>query len=222
MVKSVQSTAQRFGILPAAHLAFYRLCQRLMVLDVEHLMLLDTLSRDYSAPGLRGVVTRSLDPFEVDAFAANPDNDLDDTMLDRIALPNNYCFAAIDGDCLAGYAWFALESIPPEHNCGSHPLSGVGLSFPSHLAYMYKGFILPKYRGNGLYGFIISQAKKFLAEQGVTQLICNVDWTNYSAIRSCRSVGYTSLGYVWRFGIPLKMFTVPPLSARRYGISFTS
>jgi hypothetical protein len=222
MFKSVRSVFGRFGLFRALHFAFYRFLQRLMILDVEHVFLLDAPSREDLACRIPGVVVRSLDPDKVRAFSANPDNDLDPTMLDRIALPNNYCFAAIDEGCLAGYAWFALEFIPAAHNRGSHPLSGVGLGFPSHMAYMYKGFVLPKYRGNDIYGFIIARAREDLHEQGVTQLFCNADWTNYSAIRSCRNVGYKSLGYVWRFGFAWKMFTVSPRAARRYGISFTS
>ena len=221
MLKSVGSIARQFGTISALHFALYRVCQRVMVLDVEHLMLRDASGREHQPSRLPNVSVRSLIADEVQVFAENSETDLSCDMVKRVELENNYCFAAIHENALAGYAWFALESIPPEHNRGSHPATGVGLSFPPHMAYMYKGFILPTYRGNGLYGHIIAGAAKALGEVGVRQLLCNVDWTNYPAIRSCRSVGYRSLGYVWRLGYPRKMLTLPPRDARQLGISFT-
>ena len=45
-----------------------------------------------------------------------------------------HVFAALDGERLAAYGWYALGSIEAEHNFG------VALSYPPQVAYMYKGF----------------------------------------------------------------------------------
>lgn len=220
VLTSTRAIAKRFGAGAALYSVAYRMAQRLLVLDVEHLLLLESPSPARSSTKLTDVRVKSLTPEEVKRFAADPESDLDVAMLERILLENNYCFAALHAGELAGYAWFALDSIPPEHNRGGHPATGVGLNYPQHMAYMYKGYVRPNYRGNNLYGLIISEALAQLADVGVTQLLSNVECTNFAAQKSCFDVGYRSLGYVWRIGYPWKMMTIPPSSACQLGISF--
>ena len=221
MFTSTRAIAKRFGVAAAVHFSLYRVAQRLIVLDVEHLLLLDSLSSDKTSTRLPSIRVESLSREDVERFSTDPTTDLDQSMLERISMENNHCFAALQNGQLAGYAWFALGSIPPQHNRGGHPATGVGLQYPTHMAYMYKGFVLPPFRGNNLYGLIISEALQRLAEVGVKQLLSNVEWTNFAAKKSCFDLGYKSLGYVWRFGYPWKMMTVPPDAASKLGISFT-
>ena len=181
MLASARAIAKRFGVTAAIHFTAYRIVQRLLILDVEHLLLLDASVGGRSSTQLPDVSLKSLSYEDVERFSADPTNDLDNSMLERISLANNYCFAAIHNDQLAGYAWFALGSIPPEHNRGGHPATGVGLNYPAHMAYMYKGYVRPDYRGNNLYGLIIAGALQRLAAVGVRQLLSNVEWTNFGS-----------------------------------------
>ena len=131
------------------HEVVLQTAQRVMTLDVTHLMRLDSerVSLPDNGPG----------EFSFRFMAAKGRTTLlrvSRTVLslefaDRIESGVDYCFAALSGDRLAAYAWYALGSIEAEHNRGGTVSSGVAMSFPDNMAFMYKGFTHPDFRGQG-------------------------------------------------------------------------
>ncbi len=219
MLTNFRSLARRYGVLAAVHFAIYRVVQRLIVLDVQCLMRLDTNASHSSSDDSNGVV-RLLDEFELRNLADDEENDLTAHTIDRLQVSNNFCFGAVVDNRIAGYAWFSLESVPADHNRGNHPATGVGLAYPANMAFMYNAFVMKCFRGIGIYPLVIRESAKQLRDlSGVEYVICTAEWTNYAAKSSCRKAGYKPIGLVWQFGYPGRLLTILPRSAQELGIS---
>lgn len=153
---------------------------------------------------------RFLDTHEVAEFAKDPSNDLDAPMIDRAAGGVDLCFAGLCEGRLATYGWYALDAIEGEHNFG------VPMSYPSTVAYMYKGFTHPDFRGARLNGTGMGLALKNLKQFGVTALIASVAWTNEASLRSCDRLGYKRLGrIITTGGEAARLQTVPQAATDR-------
>jgi hypothetical protein len=157
---------------------------------------------------------RFLDTHEVAGFAKDPSNDLDEQMVDRAAGGLDLCFAALCDGRLAAYGWYALDAIEGEHNFG------VAMSYPSTVAYMYKGFTHPDFRGARLHGLGMGLALKNLKQFGVTALVSTVAWTNEASLRSCDRLGYQRLGRIITSGRETLQVEQSPQAAVERGVKF--
>ncbi len=196
----------------------YKIGQRIATLDVTHLMRLD-LETASPPPEPPGFTFRFVTAKEITSFTSS-ENDLPPELAARVDLGFDFCFAALADDQLASYAWFALGSIEAEHNRGEKLNSGVAMSFPEELAFMYKGFTYPEFRGKGLYGHVSTKALQGLQPHGVSTVISTADWSNESALKSCWRLGFKDLGLVWRAGVGPLMVTHAPRKGKSLGIKF--
>ena len=209
---------RKYGTLAVVHEVAYKLARRVMTLDVTHLMRLS--SERVSLPGDEsGEFTFQFMTAE-DVRRFSGANGLSVELASRIKWGRDFCFAALSKDRVAAYAWYALGSIEAEHNRGGTVSSGVAMSFPGDMAFMYKGFTHPDFRGRGLYGQINARALEALRSHGVTTVISTADWTNWSALNSCWRLGYEDLGLIWRGGWGQWMFTRVPRKGKTLGINF--
>lgn len=190
-----------------------------MILDVSHLMLLDSQHLHLAPPSTENTIFRFLTPEDVQLLSADDSYDLESSLSERLKSDQHLCFGAFQDGALAGYVWLAFGSVAAECNRGASIQSGVGLSFPPKMAFLYKGFVHPNYRGQKLYGQIVTQALQKLSHRDTTQILSTADWTNASALKSCYSTGYEFLGTIWRFGTRWRMFTLFPKIARQLGIA---
>jgi hypothetical protein len=214
---------RRYGARAVVRWVGYRLAQRVIDVNVAHVLWLDAANVNPSLRPEPAYTFRFLWSEEIRALAADPDNRLSPAMAERIAAgrsaPASYagrdfCFAALAGRRLAAYGWFALGSIEPEHN------GGTALSFPPDAAYMYNGFTRPEFRGKRLHGLVKGLGLRALNEHGVTKLVSTVDWTNGASLRSNFRLGCIDLGraVVIRCGRFRAGFY--PRAAKRLGIRF--
>ena len=95
-------------------------------------------------------------------------------------------------------------------NRGASLLTGVGVSFPASICFMYKGFVHREFRGRQIYGRLMSRALTALAGRKITHMLSTAEWTNFSALKSCYRIGFRYLGLIWRFGYSWRMCTVTP------------
>ena len=192
MLASLAAVRNQFGTTAVLRALAARVGARLCGLVVAQVVWLDVgevLATAASAPGF---CFRELTPAEVVEYARDPSNDLEPEFVRRAGDGRNICYAALDGQRLAAYGWYARESIEAEH------CFGFGLSLPPEVAYMYKGYTHPDYRGLRLHGITMGLALRHLSQSGVTALISTVDWTNEASLHSCARSGYRRLGQLIR------------------------
>jgi RimJ/RimL family protein N-acetyltransferase len=217
-IMKIRETFQRYGALAGCHKLLYRVAQRCLLLNVTHLvtMSLDEPSDNDPADGIE---FRPLSRNEFSAFVERSDLKLDLSLADRIAPPMDTCFGAVEDDRLIAYFWLATDSIEAIHNSQGSEESGVALSFPADTVYTYNAFVHPDHRGAGLYTQLVHAGCAWAHETlGMDRLISTVDWTNFSAMRSCRRQGRRSIGLIWRIGLFGRLFTIVPRNAKAYGV----
>jgi GNAT superfamily N-acetyltransferase len=208
---------RRFGFRKAAAGLFYRVAQRLVKLRINELMsrpmagidLLDT------SPECEKFEFRALTPSEVRAFAADPSNDLNAAMADRIEAGHDWCFAALYGERLANYSWYALGSIESLH-------CHVALSFPADTVYLYKAFTHRDFRGAGIHQATFVRASRWLARLGLHRVVLIVEYANWESLRSHQQLGFRKLGLIVTAGRGSFRFERHPCVARKLGLRFGS
>ena len=187
-LSTLRAEQTRFGWRSMLRLVADRVGGRLLNLKIVNVVWLDVGEVAVTAASLPDFTFRFLSPDEVAHYAADPAHDLEPDLADRAADGRNSCFAALDGDRLAAYGWYAREWIEPEH------CYGFGLRMPAEVAYMYKGFTHPDYRGKRLHGAVMGLALRAFSEHGVRALISTVEWTNDASLKSCARLGYRQIG----------------------------
>lgn len=208
------------SLLPRVQKLVYRAAQRVIVLDISRVLWLERDALRPPEPLGPPCDYRFLTPAETRWHALEPANDLEPALAERMLAGRDLCYAALDGQRLASYIWLALGSIEPELHRGEHPDTGVGISWPDDVAFVYKAFTRHEYRGRRLYPACIAHAFDELSPLGVHALLSTTDWLNAAALRSFRRLGFRDLGLIWRFGARGRMLTRPPLAAKRLGVKF--
>lgn len=199
----------------------YKVAQRTMTFDVARLMCLEAAcAQTIAVENLFSF--RFLTADEVHRHSYDPANQMSSSFAERVLCGRDLCYAALKGRTLAGYAWLALGSIEAEQNRGRNPRSGVAASFRTDTAFVYKAFTRPEFRGRRLYSACLVGALDELAARGICKLLVTTDWTNHSALASCRRAGCHELGSLARFGWPGAIFTLTPRGAAALGIQFGS
>lgn len=191
-ISTLRTEQTRFGWRSMVRLITDRVGGKLCGLSVTHVVWLDVAEVVVTAASFPKYTFRFLTPDEVVQIAADPVNDLEPEMARRAADGRNSCFAALDGERLAAYGWYARNWIEPEH------CDGFGLRMPPGVAYMYKGFTHPDYRGQRLHGAVMGLALREFEAEGVRALISTVEWTNDASLKSCARLGYRRIGVLAR------------------------
>jgi hypothetical protein len=205
---------RRSGTGTLLRLAGDRLINRVIRASLIDVVMLERAAHPGALPGMDGFATRFLGPDEIRRFAADPANDIRPSFAESALAAHHLCFAALAGDRLAAYGWYALDSIGAEH------AFGVALAYPEDVAYMFKGFTHPEHRGARLHGALMALALRRLADQGVSKLVSLVDWTNTASLRSCQRIGYVRLGRLGVIQLPGHQVLRVPRQATRRGIRF--
>jgi hypothetical protein len=208
----LRQTKTQHGACAALQLVIDRLGRKLLkslVTKTVHLEAKNIVDRLEPDPEF---TFRFLSADEVRAFASDPRNELGTAFISRAEAGHDLCFAALYGDRLAAYGWYALGSIEAQHG------GGLAMSFPANMAYMYKCFTHPDFRGKRLNGLVMGLALQELASRGVEQLIAMIEWTNWASLKSCYRLGFTNLGRNIRIGAACCTFTIASRAPCRLGV----
>jgi hypothetical protein len=157
---------------------------------------------------------RFLTADEVIRYAQDPVYYIEPVMADRVRDGREVCFAALAGDRLAAFGFYALHYVEPQH------ASGVAMSFPANVAFMTYGLTHPDFRGARLHGLIMAGALKALGDRGITKFASLVARSNLASLKSCYRLGYTSLGNMTIIGGKRRSIGVYPKAAKNLGIRF--
>lgn len=157
---------------------------------------------------------RFLTADEVKRYAQDPAYYIEPVMADRVRNGREVCFAALAGDRLAAFGFYALHYIEPQH------ASGVAMSFPADVAFMTFGLTHPDFRGARLHGLIMAGALKELGNRGITKFASLVARSNLASLKSCYRLGWTSLGNMKIIGGKKRSIGLYPKAAKQLGIRF--
>ena len=210
MLNRLAQNWRRYGVMASLDLLFDRLVYRVLGIEVVQVVWLDVADLRQAPRKDSRFTFRSLSADEVHKFAADPANQFPDRAAQRAASGHNLCFAALDGNRLAAYGWYALASPEAKH------------VYPTDVAYVSEGRTLPDYRGDRLHGATMGLALQQLADRGVTKLLASVHWTNTASLRSCTRIGYVCLGRRWTIPLGSREVVTTPHRARRLGVRFKS
>jgi RimJ/RimL family protein N-acetyltransferase len=215
---SLHETRRRFGWGAVARRCVDAGGRRLCRLGVEHIVWLPLEHAPQSPPDWPGWSFRLLTPEEVAHHAQDPAYDMGPEMAERMREKGDACFAILEGERLANYGFYARRNITPE-------ASGLGFDYPGLLlppdvAYMYKGFTHPDYRGKGLHGWSIGLALRALAPQGVRALVSNVHWTNEASLHGCAKLGFVQLGLLIQASLGKHTWLRVPRAVRQVGVDY--
>lgn len=213
-IRHLARMRRQFGNRAVLQWLVDRVARRLIHFQVDNLVCFDVDRLGEPPPIEPGLTFRFLTPAEVLTFASDPANEIERTMAQRALAAQDLCFGVIAEGRLAGYGWCAFDFIDPQH-CG-----GLAMSCPPHVAYLYKGFTRPEFRGKRLNGVRVLLAGRELAKRGIRKLVGLVDWTNWSSMRSSVVAGGTSLGRLVTIGLGRYRWTFYPKAAREIGIQF--
>jgi RimJ/RimL family protein N-acetyltransferase len=202
------------GTPGAAALVIDRLARRIARFEVLHLVWLDI-------DQLAGYVWidpeftfKFLAQEEVAGFARDPAV-LHPQFIPRAALGRDLCFAAVQGDRLAAYTWFAPGGIE------AGPCCFTDLSYPDDVAYAYASFTAPQFRGQRLHSQALWQALRALrASHGTRRAFATIDWTNWKSLRSFRRQGFQTVGRICTCGWGSRTVQTHPREAIRRGVRF--
>lgn len=211
----IRETWRAFGTRATAFFLCDRILARTIHLDVETIVWLDEQAVRVGPEQAPDFEFRFLSAEEVESFVPSPEYHLRLDNADRIRGGRDFCYAALAKDGrLAAYGWYAIERIEAEHCAGAE------LQLPPGVAYMYKGFTHPDFRGARLHGAGMGGALKALGTRGVTSLIAIVHWANYASLRSCKRLGYDAIGHLvtWKLRGPLHVHVPKPEQVR--GVRF--
>lgn len=210
----LNQTRRQYGWAAAFRLLVDRLGARLLQRHVMEVVWLD-LQRAEACSPVEGFEFRFLTADEVRAFSQDPRLDLNLNMVAEVERGDSLCFAALDHENLAAYGWYAMHRAQPRH------CFGVGLELPDDVAYMFKGFTHPTYRGRRLHAAAMALALTELGHRGVRGLISTVEWTNEASLRSCDRLGYERLGRIAQSGPPdRRRVSIPQGITARCGVKF--
>ena len=181
-------------------------------------MLLEADEPTMAASSEEDVRLRLLKATDIRQLAWEPCYKLEAEWAARLIFDLDFCVGAyVDGQ-LAAYAWYALSSIEAQHNRGRSPSSGTSLAFPSHMAFMYRAFTAPDFRGRNLHASLHRFAFKTLRPHGVKAILTTCDWADPSGLGNCYDIGFRYLGKIWRFGIGPGTTGMYPRAAKQLGI----
>jgi L-amino acid N-acyltransferase YncA len=179
------------------HVAFaelaYRVVRRLAGIEFAQILRLELASIRPLRPTALELEFRFMTADEVRAAAADPIYELDEAMAARLQSGRDSCFAAWHGDRLASFAWYAVQSVEPEHSFGA------GLRLPRDTVYQYKAITVPEYRGRQLHGAALSRAAAHFRQRGMSQMIAIVEFGNQASLRSHAKLGFRPAGSLLTF-----------------------
>lgn len=225
---AAQSRSRRSDILKrgltAVAAAAYKAVSRAGVVHFTELLLLEYPPARATwriAPGYAIEPLEDLSQFHLDS--ATPYSMLEPAMANRLNDGRNDCFVARKNGALAGYVWFARRFIEASHNRGTGKHSGLAIQFPTTLMFLYKAWVVPEHRGQGLFGALVGSSFETLAVHGISGILTTTEVINQPVLSTCRKLGFEGLGRSFRFGIgPLYCGISPHRTAWRRGVTLGS
>jgi hypothetical protein len=91
------------------------------------------------------------------------------------------------------------------------------IAFDPRYVYMYKGFTVPRYRGQRLYAIGMTRALRHYKNRGYQGLVNYVEAQNAASLKSCLRMGYRAFGSIYLIGMFGRYFSFRSPGCERFG-----
>lgn len=139
----------------------------------------------------------------------DPANELSPQFVDDALGAGDECYAIWDGECLAAYGWYSTRPTP----AASPELM---LHFAPGYVYMYKGFTLPRSRGQQLHAIGKTRALRHYLCKGHGGMLSYVESTNFDSLRSASKMGAERFGSIYLLRIFGRYFAFSSPGCKRF------
>jgi GNAT superfamily N-acetyltransferase len=149
-----------------------------------------------------GIRCRLAKERELLCWCDDPALELTEEQIHAACARGDLCVGAYDGERLVGYEWLGFGPTPH--------VGRLWVQFSPGDCYMYKKFVLPAYRGNGIAALLDAKADEIAALSERERIVCFIDVQNAASWRSakrrlCWVAGY--IGYIALFGLSIPFRT---------------
>ena len=180
---------RRFGTIAVLKIIANRAINRVTFFIYAKVMLIRVadIRPDFLRPP-EGFQFMFLTPDQCRAFAQDPEYQMPAGFLERSLAKRDRCFACLDGDTLASFAWFTTEPTTTSEL--------FDISFDSAYVYQFQAFTHPRYRGRRLHAYVKMLALDALSKEGCRGLISIVEFDNAGSLTSNRRMGKVVAGWL--------------------------
>jgi len=204
--KSGRERYARYGIFVLSYRIVMRLFKPVVQFYSERIYQTDlTGDESIQAEPPPGVTMQLLTPDrheELRALSQYPDKDY----IQKRLAENHTCFLAISDNTIAFYAWGVMGERVFADGVTTWPLQ-----VASNESYIYNCFTAEKFRGRGIFPYMLKEAAKFYKGRNVSVLKAIVYGRNYASWRSFEKAGFqlsTKIRYIKLFFLPKPIYFV--------------
>jgi len=176
----------------------YKIGSRFMPMDIIKVLAFDVsqLSRDANSTDIstESLRVEFLSSETLGQLVNVPDYELNHATVNSIDGESVLCVGVYAGSVLAGYTFFCTGPVEAQRNSGGSAFTGIAMEFSESVRYLYKAYVLPKYRGKQIAQHIIRFALTDFKQSGVEFIVTTTDWTNTAFLRTADVIGFKSLG----------------------------
>lgn len=186
-IGAIRSDFRHWGLPGATARAAYALARRGSRIRLYRLMTLE--AAEARTPAARAGAAwdcRFLEPDEIRAHGADPENAMPSRMIEQALVRGDVCCGILAGDVLANSGWYTRETTTAERV--------LTVSFDASYHYMYGGYTRPAFRGRGLLPGNLATACAGLQARGSAGLVTIAERTNFAAIEASHRVGFRDCG----------------------------
>lgn len=164
-----------------------------------------------AAPAPDGIELRPLDP-EEDLRHFAPPLQLSAAKARDGFARGEVCIGAFHGTSLVGYTWFAYERAPH--------VDGLWMAFDGRAVYVYRAFVLPRYRGRGIAPALYGFGDPLFRSQGRDCALLCIGLGRAASFAAARRSGARTIGYGAYFHAGRVLFQLRTPGTVRSGYRF--
>lgn len=144
-------------------------------------------------------------------YLSNSEYDFSENFILEESKSNSECFGLFEGGDLISSVW--CNSTNAKVN------DYIEISIPDKSIYLFKAFVLKKYRGKNLNGKLTCHAINHYGDFGYKDFYTLVEVVNYPSLRSLGKLGFTRLGWFIEYSIWGKPRVILSTSCKKKGLS---
>lgn len=159
-----------------------------------------------------GIDLRAIPRPELLTLCGDGELDLAEETVSAADARGNVCVGAFGAEGLAGYCWLAFSALPH--------LDGVWVDFDERVAWMYKSFVRPAFRGRGIAPALYGFADELCIHRNRRMSVICMETHNYPSVEAARRAAYAPAGFAAYWRASERLLTWSSAGAELLGVRF--